>query len=203
MSRSTAPRCRRSASSSIRAPCSNTASAWRMCAPRSAPPMPTAPRATSSSRARAFQVYANDNAIAGQRLQDPDHRLSQRLGGAAVGRGRCLGRGGECPQSRHLQRQARHPGQYHQAARRQCHPGGGPHPSQLPRAAGRAAGQHQSGHPDRHHHLDPQFGARCGDDADPFHHPGDPGGVPVPAQFQGDPGADASACRCRCWARSG
>ena len=52
--------------------------------------------------------------------------------GSAVrlsGRGRGLRRGGECPQPGHLQRQARHPGADHQAARRQCHPGGGPHPA--------------------------------------------------------------------------
>jgi multidrug efflux pump len=48
-SSSAAVRCRRCASSSIRRRCSNTASAWRTCAPRWPAPTPTARRAASTS----------------------------------------------------------------------------------------------------------------------------------------------------------
>ena len=44
------------------APCSNTASGWRTCAPPWPRPMPTARRARSKSEAQHYQLYTNDQA---------------------------------------------------------------------------------------------------------------------------------------------
>ena len=71
------------------------------------------------------------------------------------------------------------------------------------RAAGRAAARHRS----RSSSTDTTTSirnsrARCRDDADPLHHPGDAGGVPVPAQFRARRWCRRLRCRCRCSAPS-
>ena len=57
-----AARCLRSASNSIRARCSITASGSRTCAPHSRRPTPTAPRAALEDPQQHFQLYVNDTA---------------------------------------------------------------------------------------------------------------------------------------------
>ena len=81
-------RCRRCASSSIRRRCSNTASGWRTCAPRSPRPTPTARRARSRTASGTSRSTPTT-----RRARPTDYRplvIAYRNGarGAAVGCGR-------------------------------------------------------------------------------------------------------------------
>ena len=104
-------RCRPCASISIRAPCSNTASGWRMCAPRCPRANANAPKARSSRAAAALSRSMSTTTPARRPIISTlivayRNNAAVRLAGRRQG----LRRRRERPQSRHGQRQARHSG---------------------------------------------------------------------------------------------